>query len=118
MENLKHLIALNIAALRRAQGMTQITLAEKLHYSDKAISKWERGESLPDISVLKEIADLFGVTVDYLLYEHTDDKLPEPAELPDEIEDKKEMMVTIHSCCIGSNGMITPSPGGRDGFYP
>ena len=85
MENLKHLIALNIAALRRAQGMTQITLAEKLHYSDKAISKWERGESLPDISVLKEIADLFGVTVDYLLYEHTDDKLPEPAELPDEI---------------------------------
>ncbi|HNX13351.1 MAG TPA: helix-turn-helix transcriptional regulator [Oscillospiraceae bacterium] len=85
MENLKHLISQNIASLRRAAGMTQITLAEKLHYSDKAISKWERGESLPDIAVLKEIADLFGVTVDFLLFEHTDDKLPEPEVMPDEI---------------------------------
>ena len=85
MDNLKQLIAQNIASLRRAAGMTQITLAERLHYSDKAISKWERGESLPDIAVLKEIADLFGVTVDYLLYEHTDDTLPEPEALPDEI---------------------------------
>ena len=85
MENLKRLITQNIADLRRAAGMTQIALAEKLHYSDKAISKWERGESLPDIAVLKEIADLFGVTVDYLLCEHTDNKLPEPAKLPDEI---------------------------------
>ena len=47
--------------------MTQIELAEKLNYSDKAISKWERGESIPDITVLKAIADLFGVTVDYLI---------------------------------------------------
>ncbi len=85
MENLKRLIAQNIAALRRAQGMTQITLAEKLHYSDKAISKWERGESLPDIAVLKQIADLFGVTVDYLLCGHTEERIPEPEVLPDEI---------------------------------
>ena len=47
--------------------MTQIELAEILNYSDKAVSKWERGESVPDISVLKQIADIFGVTVDYLL---------------------------------------------------
>ncbi len=85
MENLKQLITQNIASLRRAAGMTQIALAEKLHYSDKAISKWERGESLPDIAVLKKIADLFGVTVDYLLCEHTAEPLPEPAALPDEV---------------------------------
>ncbi|MBQ6846889.1 MAG: helix-turn-helix transcriptional regulator [Oscillospiraceae bacterium] len=55
--------------------MTQFELAEKLNYSDKAISKWERGESVPDIVVLKQIADLFGVTVDWLLEEeHTKPK--------------------------------------------
>ena len=63
MEDLKMIIAGNIGQLRRKTGMTQLELAEKLNYSDKAISKWERGESVPDISVLKSIADLFGVTV-------------------------------------------------------
>ena len=46
---------------------TQAELAEKLNYSDKSVSKWERGESLPDILVLKEIADLFEVSLDYLV---------------------------------------------------
>ncbi|MBQ2866568.1 MAG: helix-turn-helix transcriptional regulator [Clostridia bacterium] len=69
---LKVVIAKNIAALRSANGMTQIDLAEKLNYSDKAVSKWERAESIPDIFVLKQIADLFSVSVDYLLQEdHT-----------------------------------------------
>lgn len=96
MDNLKHLIAQNIASLRRAAGMTQIILAEKLHYSDKAISKWERSESLPDIAVLKEIANLFGVTVDYLLCEHTGDPPPEPEALPDEITAaRRKNQVTI-----------------------
>ncbi len=66
-DNLKAVIAVNIAELRRKHGMTQLDLAEKLNYTDKAISKWERGESIPDVLVLKSIADLFGVTVDYLL---------------------------------------------------
>jgi len=69
MEDLKPIIARNIAALRQAAGMTQLELAEALHYSDKAVSKWERGESVPDISVLKQVADLFGVTVDHLISE-------------------------------------------------
>ncbi len=67
MEELKNVIAGNIGQLRRNAGMTQLDMAEKLNYSDKAISKWERGESLPDIVTLKEIADLFSVSVDYLL---------------------------------------------------
>ena len=67
MEDLKPIIARNIAALRQAAGMTQLELAEALHYSDKAVSKWERAESVPDISVLKQVADLFGVTVDRLI---------------------------------------------------
>lgn len=67
MEDPKEIIARNIVDLRRKNGMTQLELAKKLNYTDKAVSKWERGESIPDVAVLKTIADLFGVTVDYLL---------------------------------------------------
>lgn len=72
LEELKHVIAKNITELRKTDGITQLELAESLNYSDKAVSKWERGESLPDISVLKTIADKFEVTVDYLLNEKHD----------------------------------------------
>ena len=68
-DHLKTVIASNISDLRRRHSMTQLDLAEKLNYTDKAISKWERGESVPDVLVLKSIADLFDVTVDYLLEE-------------------------------------------------
>ena len=55
---LKAIVAKNLVALRKNAGFTQIELAEKLNYSDKAVSKWERGESLPDIETMKRIADL------------------------------------------------------------
>ena len=72
MQELKFIIAKNIQKLRQEKGMTQLELAEKLNYSDKSVSKWERGESLPDVGVLKSIADLFEVTLDYLVEEeHT-----------------------------------------------
>ena len=79
MEDLKQILAKNITALRQASRMTQLELAEKLNYSDKAISKWERGESIPDVTVLKAIADLFGVTLDYLLEEDHEQK-PMPSQ--------------------------------------
>jgi len=66
-ENLKLIIAANLSDLRRKHNMTQLDLAEKLNYTDKAISKWERGESIPDVLVLKQIAGMFEVSVDYLL---------------------------------------------------
>lgn len=77
MQDLKPIIAKNIADLRRAASMTQIELATRLNYSDKAVSKWERGESIPDVAVLKEIADLFSVKVDYLLTEDHSTAAPE-----------------------------------------
>lgn len=67
MEDIKSIIAANITALRASGGMTQLELAEKLHYSDKSVSKWERGESVPEIGTLTAIADLFGVPLDYLV---------------------------------------------------
>jgi len=74
VDDLKVVIAKNITDLRKRSRMTQLELAQKLNYSDKAVSKWERAESVPDVAILKGIADLFGVTVDYLLtaeHEHT-----------------------------------------------
>jgi len=66
VENLNTVIAANISSLRKEHKLTQLELAEKLNYSDKAVSKWERGESLPGIDVLCEMCTLFGVTLDYI----------------------------------------------------
>lgn len=78
MQDLRTTIAKNISELRKSQSLTQIQFAEKLNYSDKAVSKWERGESIPDVIVLKQIADLFSVSVDYLLQE--EHKSPTPTK--------------------------------------
>ena len=77
MEDLKIVFARNLIMLRKQQKLTQSELADKIHYSDKAVSKWERGESIPDVSVLKTIADMFGVTVDFLITEHENAEIAE-----------------------------------------
>lgn len=66
-EKLKYRIGVNIASLRKRAGLTQAGLAEKLNYSDKAVSKWERGESIPDVPTLVQLAEQFGVSVEALL---------------------------------------------------
>lgn len=73
-EQLRVKLGGNIAAYRKRFGLTQAGLAEKLNYSDKAVSKWERGESLPDVHTLVQLAELFEVTVNDLLID--------PNELP------------------------------------
>ena len=72
MPTIKENIANNIAELRKLNKMTQQDLAEKLNYTDKAISKWERGESTPDVESLSAIAKMFNLTVDDLLNESID----------------------------------------------
>lgn len=74
-EKLKKQIGRNIVSYRKRLRMTQAGLAEKLNYSDKAVSKWERGESVPDVQTLMQIAELFDVTVNDLLVDP--DALPE-----------------------------------------
>lgn len=75
-EKLKAILGANIAAYRKQQRLTQAGLAEKLNYSDKAVSKWERGESMPDVLTLVQLAELFGVNVNALL--------TDPNQLPEE----------------------------------
>lgn len=72
MEDLKQTIAKNLVLYRKQAGLTQQGLANKINYSDKAVSKWERAEGVPDVLVLKAIADLYGVTVNDFLADHTD----------------------------------------------
>ena len=66
---LRKTVAKNIADYRKAHHDTQLDLATKLNYSDKSVSKWERGESLPDVYILSQIADLYGVSVSALIGE-------------------------------------------------
>ena len=72
MEEFKLIVASNIIRLRTAANMTQAELGEKINYSDKTVSKWERAESVPDTYALKQIADIFGVTVDFMIQSHDD----------------------------------------------
>ena len=87
LSELKLISASNIIKLRTGAGLTQAELGEKLNYSDKTISKWERGEAIPDAYVLTQMAEIFGVTVDYLLSSHD---AWEPPEQQEEKERKQE----------------------------
>lgn len=79
-EKLKLQIGNNIAVFRKQCGMTQADLAEKLNYSDKAVSKWERGESVPDVMTLVQIAELFGIGMNELI--NQTDAVAAPKEIP------------------------------------
>ncbi len=70
MDELKQTIANNLAEYRKQAHLTQQQLAEKINYTDKAVSKWERGEGVPDVLVLKELADIYGITVNDFLASH------------------------------------------------
>ena len=73
-EKLKLQLGANIVMYRKRSGLTQAKLAESLNYSDKAVSKWERGESMPDVLTLVQLAELFEITVD--------DLIRDPNEIP------------------------------------
>lgn len=86
-EKLKSRIGSNIAMLRKQQGLTQAELAEKLNYSDKAISKWERGESVPDVLTLMVLAEQFDTDVNAFL--------SDPNALPDNPTNLEKAMVHV-----------------------
>lgn len=76
-DEIKKVFGQRLTEARKAYGITQLTLAEKLNYSDKAVSKWERGESLPDVFTIMRIGEVLGVTMSYLLGEEDKPKVPE-----------------------------------------
>ena len=80
---LRKTVAENLVYYRRKKGLTQLALAETLNYSDKSISKWERGEGLPDLTVLYRLAEYYGITLNDLVSQRSEE---EAAEAADETE--------------------------------
>ena len=93
--DIKENLAQNLTKYRKNLGLTQIELAEKLNYSDKAVSKWERGESVPDLYVLKNLADLFGVTIDTLIALPKQEKIKTYRNIP-----KKRFIISLAAAGI------------------
>lgn len=98
MKELKDIIADNLINLRKSSKLTQLELADKLNYSDKAISKWERGDSMPDIFLFKQLADMYGVSVDYLMTEHTEDEVKQHKKKETKLNNK--LIITLLSTLV------------------
>lgn len=69
MKEIREIVSENLTNLRKEKKLTQAELAEKINYSDKAVSKWENGDTLPDLETLQKICDFYNVTLDYLTHE-------------------------------------------------
>ena len=96
LADLKLVTARNIIKLRTAAGMTQAELGAALNYSDKTISKWERGEAIPDAFVLTQMSEIFGVSVDSILSTHDSwETPPEQQSVRDEKTYKAYMIMAI-----------------------
>lgn len=93
-KKLKSIIANNITYFRKRSGLTQGKLAELINYSDKSVSKWERGDGLPDVLVLIKLADIFDITVNDLVSE---DK-PDEKVLP--TRQRRHIMIDIMSILL------------------
>lgn len=68
----KQTLGMMISSLRKEKGMTQLELAEKMGVTDKAVSKWERDLSLPDINSIPKLAEIFDISVDELMQVKTE----------------------------------------------
>ena len=78
MKEIREIVSENLTELRKEKKLTQLELAEKINYSDKAVSKWENGDTLPDIETLQKLCDFYGVTLDYLTHEGSRKDKKEP----------------------------------------
>lgn len=91
-QEFRKIVAKNLSAYRKLNNLTQLELAEKLNYSDKSVSKWERGDGLPDAFVLKTIADFYGITLNDLV---TDKKPKKPKHIR-----RKHIIVPLLSVAV------------------
>lgn len=82
-------IGKNLTRLRKMASLTQLELAEKLNYSDKSVSKWEQGNGIPDVRILMQLAELYGVTLDDLVRDQSDVKvMPKTAK-------RRQRLITV-----------------------
>ena len=93
MEELNNIIAKNLIKYRTQAGYTQVALAEKISYSDKSVSKWERGESIPDIAVLLKLAKIYGITLNDFVEEEKEPIIKQTKTL----HKKKHLLISLIS---------------------
>lgn len=74
LKDVKSIVAKNLTMLRKNKGLTQAELAEKLNYSDKAVSRWEHGDTMPDVNVLYELCEFYNITMNDLVDENCEIK--------------------------------------------
>lgn len=94
MENIKLIVGENLSQLRKNKKITQLELAEMFNYSDKAISKWEHGDTLPSIETLYELCNFYGVTLDYLTHKGDESSKKEFIKRNDKTEYKHKIIIT------------------------
>ena len=92
MENLNKIVSKNLIKYRTLAGLTQLALAEKINYSDKAVSKWERGDCFPDLSVLVKLSEIYHITINDFLDEKTEEN---KIIMPKKIKNKKHRFITL-----------------------
>ncbi|MEG2116951.1 MAG: helix-turn-helix transcriptional regulator [Clostridia bacterium] len=88
----KKIVADNLTYYRKQSELTQLELAEKLNYSDKSVSKWERGDGLPDLYVLNQIADILEISVSDIVTKHH--------RMSAKKLSKSKYFVTVLSCAL------------------
>ena len=101
MEELNKIIVNNLVKYRKNAKLTQLELAEKLMYSDKNVSKWERGDSVPDVVILKQLADIYGITVNDFLVEKEEIVLPKKESKKEKAKFLNKNQILILSLSVG-----------------
>ena len=104
LSELKLVFASNLIRLRSKAGLTQAELGTMLNYSDKSVSKWERGEAIPDAWVLTRLGEIFGVSVDFLLSSH-DAWVPPGAE-EDKVTYSRGMIYAVAILAVWTMALI------------
>lgn len=98
MNNIESIFSKNLIKYRTAMGLRQSDLAKKINYSDKSISKWERGEGLPDLKATILICDVFGISVDDILQKH--DEHESNISQTISIKNKKHILTSLLSASL------------------
>lgn len=91
MKELRQIIGENLTELRKSKNLTQLGLAEKFNYSDKAVSKWENGDTLPDVETLQQLCEFYGVTLDFLTHDGS-------AKVLNKVEKRNRIFFAILVC--------------------
>lgn len=95
MEEIKKNLSKNLLELRKSKNLTQLELAQQLNYSDKSISKWEHGDAVPDVAVLKQLAKFYGVTIDFLIGNENNSPIDTTTTTENSINNRNKIIITL-----------------------